>query len=75
MTTKTKSNRKGASGVVLPFRQKNKTEEEHVTFVEAIQMVLEVAELARDDAKQGSILKSQRLGVAIRYLNNFIGGQ
>lgn len=75
MTTKTMNSRKGASGVVLPFRKKKKQEEEHVTFVEAIQMVLEVAELAREDAKQGSILKSQRLGMAIRYLNNFIGGQ
>lgn len=75
MTTKTMNSRKGASGVVLPFRPKKKKEEEHISFVEAIQMVLEVAELARESAKQGSILRSQRLGMAIRYLNNFIGGQ
>lgn len=72
MTTKTVS--KGLPRVVIPFRAKKK-EERPLTLVESIHLVLEVAESARDDAKEDSVLKSERLAVAISYLKNFIGGQ
>ena len=44
-----------------------------MTLQEAIYLVLEIAELERKHAKQGSIIKGDRAKMAITYLKEFLG--
>ena len=72
---KTKSSRKIKLGVVIPIGRKKQVEVDPIDFLESIQLVLEVADQARTDATGSSVLRSERLKLAIRYLKNYIGGQ
>ena len=44
-----------------------------MTIQEAIYLVLEITELERKHAKQGSIVKGDRVKMAITYLKEFLG--